>query len=132
MLLCICFQSKTCFLLNIHRGHTMLHSVCQQLESTVCLWMAPHFQTSANGKCFSRTQTSMCYCTFSFCHGVTMSDVRVASLYCVVDCLPTSGGGLVCGWGATLSDISIYMENISQLDNNVMHQHQNSKFSIVH
>ena len=73
----------------------------------------------------------MCYCTFSFCHDATMSDVRVASLYCVVDCLPTSGVALFVD-GATLSDISIYMENISQLYNNVMHQHQNSKFSIVH
>ena len=43
------FDQKHVFLLNIHTGHTMLHTVCEQVGSTVCLWMAPHFQTSANG-----------------------------------------------------------------------------------
>ena len=65
------FDQKHVFLLNIHTGHTMLHTVCEQAGSTVCLWMAPHFQTSANGN-ISQGHTNFTS-SFSCCHSVTVS-----------------------------------------------------------
>ena len=92
------FDQKHVFLLNIHTGHTMLHTVCEQAGSTVCLWMAPHFQTSANGN-ISEGHKKFYIVIFmlSQCHSVSPENSAIASLYFpVVDCLPASG--VVCLW----------------------------------
>ena len=101
---------KHVFLLNIHTGHTMLHTVCEQAGSTVCLWMAPHFQTSANGKCFSRTQTTNVYVLLyifilSWCHNVRRQS-SITLLCCRL--FANKWGGLVCGWGHTIRHQHIY------------------------